>query len=278
MNKSDIKIIPAIMPRNLDDLEAKVTEVLDVVPIVQIDIMDGEFVGNRTWPYLPGKMNAEEEICESVFTHARFSSDFKAIIKEDAGLPFWDRIDYELDLMIANADESLEIWITTGAKRLIFHVESMPPERMLAMLEKLRIRFPRTQISDDNHESDFHTIFSLEIGIAINIQTPPEKIERFIEHIDFVQCMGIEEIGYQGEKLSGKVLDQIRTLREEYPSLILTIDGGVTEHNVGMLAMGGISRVVCGSAVFGASSPADAVFRIQEHFADSGQGQDTSVK
>jgi hypothetical protein len=46
-----LEIIPAIMPRNYEDLKNRVALVRGIVPLVQIDICDGIFVKNQTWPY-----------------------------------------------------------------------------------------------------------------------------------------------------------------------------------------------------------------------------------
>ena len=46
-----IEIIPAIMPESFSDLVDKAARVRGIVPIAQIDIMDGVFVKSKSWPY-----------------------------------------------------------------------------------------------------------------------------------------------------------------------------------------------------------------------------------
>ena len=46
-----VEIIPAIMPKDYEDLDEKMSLFVGVVPFVQLDIMDGKFVPARTWPY-----------------------------------------------------------------------------------------------------------------------------------------------------------------------------------------------------------------------------------
>ena len=41
------EIIPAIMPDSFFDLEKKAAQVRSLVPLVQVDIMDGKFVNSR---------------------------------------------------------------------------------------------------------------------------------------------------------------------------------------------------------------------------------------
>ena len=46
------EIIPAILPKNYEDLKNEIALVRGVVPLVQVDICDGIFVKNKTWPFL----------------------------------------------------------------------------------------------------------------------------------------------------------------------------------------------------------------------------------
>ena len=48
---NNIEIIPAIMPKDFADLSAKATQVASYVQSIQLDIMDGDFVPKKTWPY-----------------------------------------------------------------------------------------------------------------------------------------------------------------------------------------------------------------------------------
>jgi pentose-5-phosphate-3-epimerase len=116
------EIIPAIMPYDYDDLLEKVTQVADVVDTIQIDIMDGQFVPGKTWPY-----NMKDE------------PNFLSILREEDGLPCWDRVDFELDLMVESPDEALEQWMALGPKRVVFHVESLKdPQVALEAVQKYR--------------------------------------------------------------------------------------------------------------------------------------------
>ena len=47
----------------------------------------------------------------------------------------------------------------------------------------------------------------LSIGVAIDIQTDLELLFPLIPHIDFVQCMGIDKDGFQGQEFDPKVLE-----------------------------------------------------------------------
>ena len=100
-------IIPAILPKNYEDLKNKIALVRGIVPVTQIDICDGIFVKNISWPFEVGVPELDEH--------------FRRIINEQEGLPFWEDIDFELDLMVSDAVENFDIYTKLGPKRIIFH-------------------------------------------------------------------------------------------------------------------------------------------------------------
>ena len=102
-----VEIIPAILPKNYEDLKNKIALVRGVVPIAQIDICDGVFVKNISWPFL-SKATSQEDSGD--FLDNSFDEHFRRILNEVEGVPFWEDIDFELDLMVANAVENFDIY------------------------------------------------------------------------------------------------------------------------------------------------------------------------
>jgi ribulose-phosphate 3-epimerase len=220
-----VEIIPAIMPDSFNDLVAKATRVKGVLPLAQIDIMDGVFVGSKSWPY----RNAGE------------ANDlhFLAMQNQEETLPFFDELDYEIDLMITEPEKHIEEWLPLGASRLIFHIES---------IKNYELFFGHDFFIEGARQIGGQTV--IEVGIAIDPGTSLEKIETYIAKVDFVQCMGIAKIGYQGEPFDERVLDHINALRIKYPNLPISVDGGVTTESAPLLRAAGANRLVSGSAIF----------------------------
>lgn len=215
-----MEIIPAVLPKNYEDLKSKVAQVKGLVSTVQLDICDGKFVKNTSWPY--------DEM-------ERLDSYFQNILREEDGLPFWEEIDYELDLMISSAHENFDLFLKLGAKRIIFHVEAEGDiQEFKEFLEGI----------------DLYVRDNTQIGIAINTTTLLSTIYPLVHHVDFVQCMGIEKIGYQGEPFDERVLEQIKSLRKDYPDLIISVDGGVNFDTAPQLIEAGADRLVVGSTIF----------------------------
>ena len=90
---------------------------------------------------------------------------------------------------------------------------------------------------------------SIQIGLAINTTTPIEQIFPLVNDIDFVQCMGIEKIGFQGQDFDERVLSQIKALKEKFPDLIISVDGGVNFKTAPELIQAGVSRLIAGSLI-----------------------------
>lgn len=204
-----IEIIPAVMPKTYDDLVDRIAGFVGVVPLIQLDIMDAKFVPARTWPY-------------------PHDNHFDAIVIEEEGMPHWEDIDFEVDLMIENPEAWVEKWVTAGARRIIVHVESMRD------FEKIRAGVPRGLI---------------ELGLAINTTTPLSILDPYLDHIDFVQCMGIAHIGFQGEPFDERVLEHVRALHALRPEMTISIDGAVNFDTAKSLVEAGATRLVSGSAI-----------------------------
>jgi ribulose-phosphate 3-epimerase len=235
-----MEIIPAILPKDFAELEEEVGLVKGLAALVQVDICDGKFTPKAGWPY------------------KKQDDNFAAILREERGLPFWEDVDYEMDLMIDLSGEmpaveaDLENWVLSGAKRLIIHWESLSTSETSE----------KSDSSKKNAERMEKIIAFLqgrvEIGIAIGLDTPVDDIAPFIHDIDVVQCMGIAKIGFQGQDFNPFVLAKVRELKERFPERAVSVDGGVSIETAAMLRDAGADRLIVGSAIFDNENVVDA--------------------
>jgi len=223
------EIIPAIMPKDFRDLEEKASLFADYADMVQIDIMDGIFVPEKTWPYIGD------------------ATEFYDIVGKSRAYPHSRKLLYEVDLMVARPESCLKGWIETGAVRVIVHLESIGDfEYFWKNLEHNK----HPQI-ENKRTSGF------QFGLAINIDTPNEVLYEKIERdhakaprcIDFVQFMGIAKIGYQGEPSDERVLPKIAQFKERFSDIMVSVDGGVNFDSAPKLLAAGADRLVVGSAI-----------------------------
>jgi len=205
--------IPAIIPKNLEDLENKLSYVGDSVPYVQIDICDGRLTPVGSWPYFSDR--------EKVFDK---------ILGQEQGMPSWDVFDFEIDLMVLNPMDEYEKWLQAGASRIVIHHKTLqPPEKNIFALIRER---------------------GVEVGMAFHVGDPLSWIEDLVDEIDFVQFMGIKRIGFQGEPFDHSVLENIKAIKAKFPDLVVSVDGGVNFDTAPLIAEAGADRVVVGSALF----------------------------
>ena len=197
------------------------------VPTVQIDVCDGVFVPSVTWPYSMPVITPEAKY---------YDEFFKKLIagNGEVDMPRWEHYNFELDLMIVDAKHLLPDLLTIGPSRIIFHAEAF------------------ADVYSDMHEITKTIPPIVEVGVAINPSTNPEILFKLIDEkiISFVQCMGIDKIGFQGQAFDEKVYDTLQTLRSKYPNLPLSVDGSVNLEDAKKLVDAGATRLVVGSGLF----------------------------
>lgn len=218
------QIIPAILPLDFDELQDKVSLIKGLVKTVQVDICDGQFTPDPTWPY------------------RKEDDSFDKIVHEDDGLPGWDKLDYEFDLMVNKPEEVVEDWVSAGATRIIIHAEATGDVGKAIEMLKDRV----------------------EVGLALNIDTPIESIHDAKYGVDqgnvqFIQLMGIDNVGFQHQAFDEKVIGRVKYVRLKYPGMPISVDGGVSLETAPALIDAGADRLVVGSAIFDSDNYTEAL-------------------
>jgi ribulose-phosphate 3-epimerase len=224
------KIIPTVMPESEDDFREKIQSVFRFVDTIQIDVMDGKFVRSVSWPYND------------------FGNEFWYKLKtQEEGLPNWEKVNFEVDLMVENQIDEATNWINAGVTRIIGHIEAFTSDEMIAEF----IELGKGSM--------------VEVYLALAPSTDLHRIKKWINHenemnrIDGVQFMGIENVGYQGEPFAENILKNIIELRSEFPEIVIAVDGGVNEETVPELIDAGATNLASGSYIFNAPDPKEAI-------------------
>ena len=219
-----LEIIPAILETSLTDIEGQLARVRGTAREVQLDVGDGIFVQNKTWP----------------FTNAAQRAEFDRITAQEEGLPLWEDFDFEVDLMIQSPEANALAWVSAGASRIILHAASDGAPAAARALQGAR--------GEEN-------IFPVKVGIALASSAQAADLEPFEGLYDFVQVMGIERVGFQGQAFDERTVALVAQLRQMYRDLTIQVDGGVTLQNARSLAQAGANRLIVGSDIFGSSDP-----------------------
>ncbi len=221
-----MNIIPAILEASYQEIENKTDSVLHDTEKVHIDICDGLFVTRKTWPY-------------SSVSNNRIEEDFKIkkLLNEEIGLPNWDNVNYEFDLMVQNPNIQQEIWARIGANVLIIHPTSFKDEStMLDFIKEINS-------------------YMIDIIIAVTYDeylSYEEVIKDLLNNKSIIslQIMTIKTIGSQGQKFDERCLALIEKIKTENPDFILRVDGGINTNNFSKILDLNVKEVVIGSAIF----------------------------
>ncbi len=156
--------------------------------------------------------------------------------------------------MVKDPENIAEDWIKAGAKRIILHIESST--KILEFIKALRKKYGYIGES----------VVNVEIGIALDIKTPNESLDKYLKLdenglplVDFVQFMGIDKDGFQGQSLDNAVLGKIKNLRENHSDMIISVDGGVNLEDMHDLVEAGVNRLVSGSAIYESENIKDTI-------------------
>ncbi len=152
-----------------------------------------------------------------------------------------DKFTLEVDLMVEEPLLAADAWLAAGADMLVFHTEHISPEALKRFSDSTKI----------------------SIGIAIINDTPIKVLETYLEAVDYVQLMGIAKVGAQGQPFDERVISRIVELKKRYPTLTISVDGSVNQKTVSRLAAAGVDRLICGSAIIGATDPQAAYLELK---------------
>ncbi|MCD5381960.1 MAG: hypothetical protein LR017_01440 [Candidatus Pacebacteria bacterium] len=148
-----------------------------------------------------------------------------------------EKFDVEIDLMIEHPEEVIAAYYGAGVERMVVHLESVKDE---AAIETIL---------------EHHAAHNYGLGFSINNDTLLEELIQYLDRIDFVQLMGIAQIGSQGQPFDERVIDRIKTLLAAHPDLQISIDGSVNKDTLPRLYEAGAQHFVSGSAILKASDP-----------------------
>ena len=158
---------------------------------------------------------------------------------------------YELHLMVENPLAVAKEWKEEVANlsRVIFHAEL-----------------------DRQHEPIVEALraLHLEVGLALNPETPVEEAHHDIHLIDELLLMTVHP-GMSGQGVGDPkhglnehdLLTKISDIHRRYPDLVLGADGGLTAENIPRFLEVGVSRFCLASALFAGTNPHTELAKIK---------------
>jgi ribulose-phosphate 3-epimerase len=223
-NIKDVKIIPTCVPQSAEDARAHMQKVSAFSKAIHLDIDDGIFTPQVSWPF--NKKGNERREVEG--------------IDRAIDIPV-DNFLIQIHLMASDGREVGEKFIQAGAGSIIMHCESSIDAA--AFTDTL---------------GAFAMLGVREIGIAILVDTPLEKLDPLLPFCDFIQVMSVASIGAQGAPFDPRAIDRVKEIRTRFPSHPVEVDGGINLTNIASLVQAGAMRFAIGAAIERAADPAQA--------------------
>ncbi len=152
----------------------------------------------------------------------------KSIEPETVGKFLLD-LNKEAHLMVQAPN--IQEYVNQGFKRIIFHIEAVEdPSTSLRMTKDKGV----------------------EVGLAINLNTPVSKLEEYLSKVDEIVVMGIDP-GVQGrhfhEDALAKVKELVKIRTEKGLSFKIAVDGGVHPDTIKGIIESGVEILIIGSAL-----------------------------
>src|SRR5947207_7654879 len=148
-------------------------------------------------------------------------------------------------LMMTNPGDYLEAFRRAGADSCSIHVEIGGTERLIEQTRSL----------------------GMDVGLAVNPETPFEAFEAYLGDVDMVLLMTVHP-GFGGQKFIEDVVPKIRRTRDAIEErglkTVIEVDGGIDADTVPAACAAGASVFVAGNAIFGHPDPAAAALTIRQ--------------
>jgi len=155
---------------------------------------------------------------------------------------------FDCHLMVDNPGDFLDDFAAAGANGCSVHVELSDVVPLFGEMRRL----------------------GLDVGLAVNPETPVEACLPHLPHIDLLLMMTVHP-GFGGQAFIGEVMDKVKVAREEIDrrdlKVALQVDGGINEETAPIAAAAGADVFVAGSAIFHADDPLKAAKRIRKAVA-----------
>lgn len=200
------RLAPSILSADFSRLGEDVNAIeIAGAHVIHVDVMDGHFVPNISYG----------------------ATVMKSLLGKTK-LPF------DVHLMIENADQYIEAFVTENTEYVTVHAEACRHLHRTVQLIKS---------------------FGVKAGVALNPATPVSALDYILEDIDLALVMSVNP-GFGGQKFIPSAMRKIRELTElkaqRNPGLVIEVDGGITTDNVSPVLEAGAELIVAGSSVFGA--------------------------
>lgn len=165
----------------------------------------------------------------------------------------------ELHLMAEKPEEAVDGWLKTGVKRIIVHHEAVvdSAEKNPNFNNEIDIlNFILAKCGTEN----------IELGLAINPETPADSLVPHLDKIKFIQILAVNP-GLAGQKFRPEILDKIKFLRslgDMYLGPTIEVDGGIDLEIAKLCKEAGADILAAASYIWDNPEPKEAYRQLSE--------------
>lgn len=153
---------------------------------------------------------------------------------------------FDVHLMIEDPGRYIDEFADAGADIITVHYESSV--HLHRVIQQIKNR-------------------GLMAGVSLNPSTPVMMLKDIIRDLDMVLIMSVNP-GYGGQTFiegsKDKILELVELKKQYNKDLLIEIDGGVKETNIGEISSWGVDVFVAGSEVFNAENPAAKIKKLKD--------------
>ena len=167
----------------------------------------------------------------------------------------------DVHLMIDDPLSKVDAFVAAGADLITFHVEgASQPHRVLQALATA------TNANDPGRR--------IMRGVGVNPSTSVDVIEPLLDDLEYVLVLAINP-GWGGQTFIDGTARRLTRARELIEAsgrqILLGVDGGVTQSNIGRVAGMGADIIVSGSAIFDGGDVGANTSRMLQSVAEAGR-------
>ncbi len=216
-----VEIIPSINVRTFEEVKERIKKIEPYVKWCHIDVTDGVFSSHETWRNPKDLLDLETNL------------------------------NIEVHLMVSNPDEVIDDWLVGPARP----VRSPVPEASADALGRLTSNGVKRVIVHTEAIKNFDLIREkcrdrgIELGVAVNPETPAEAFEPYIGKADVFLFLTVPP-GPSGNPMHENTVGKITSFRKSCPECIIEVDGGVNPHTYKKAVSAGANILVSGAFIF----------------------------
>jgi len=213
-----MEIIPVINCSDVHCVEERMNIIRSLGALwVQIDVADGVFAPIELWNKKVFPPEADQP----------WAGNLKQIFS------LFPEVNIEVHLMVKHPLDVFDEWISLGVKRIIFHAETVTPEEIKKVREKV------------------------QVGIALLSETSADVFDAFSGVSNFVQVLAVHQ-GFSDQVFEEPMIEKIKILRKKYQHIDIEVDGGVTPIVANEIKQAGANIATAGSFIFDSKDPLGA--------------------